>query len=138
MGNASSLRRALATCVLALYSLVAGFVVPLHALHEASESLASSSAAPCGDEIAARGPSVEASCPGRDCGDPRHHHGERAHDPATCVSCAQARLAFDDAGVAVAAAPEPAPAGRAFVPPALASLESAPALHRARGPPVLS
>lgn len=132
MGNVSSLRRALATGVLALYALVAGLLVPLHALHEASSARSSCA------EAAARGPSVESPCPGRDCGDPRHHHGERAHDPATCVSCAQARLAFDEAGVAVAAAPEPAPAGRAFVPPALASLESAPALHRARGPPVLS
>jgi hypothetical protein len=133
MSIAADLRRSLAAGVFALYALVSGFLVPFHAIHEAAEARN-----PTGTAVADRGPSFEAPCQERDCRDPSHHHGAHVHDPATCASCTQARLALDGAGALVAAAPGPVPAGRVAVASEAVVLDTAPALPRVRGPPSLS
>jgi hypothetical protein len=126
----TTLRRRLAAGVFGLYALAAGVLVPLHLLHEAAEASAPAAAR--------SGPSFEAPCQDRDCHNPAHHHDVHTHDPATCASCAQARLAPADGAVPAAPAPEPIPAGRAPVAAAPASHDVLPALPRARGPPASS
>lgn len=121
-------RRRLAAGALALYGIVVGFLVPLHALLDA--------AGPRG--AAVPGPSVEFECHDRDCHEPTHHHHGHAHDPATCVSCAQAKVLALESPAAAAPAPEPLRAGAAVVAAPTAPSAARRAIHPARGPPVLS
>jgi hypothetical protein len=105
--------RWLAAGAVALYALVVLLLLPLHAAAEAREAPAEPRP----------GPVLAAACGDRDCHDPAHgHRGAHAHDPATCVSCVQAR---------VASAPAPAP----FVLP-VADLPGPGAAPAPRGPAV--
>ena len=120
-------RRALAAAAVSAYAVVAVLLLPMHALGEAAPE-------PTGESGAA----FRAACPDRDCHEPGHEHRDgHGHDPASCVSCVQARAAaappatapvFDPSGEALGhaatAAPDAASSAARRVPPA-------------RGPPVL-
>ena len=120
-------RRALAAAAAAAYAVVAVLLLPMHALGEAVP-------APSGESGAA----FRAACPDRDCHEPAHGHRDgHAHDPASCVSCAQARAAaappettpvLDSPGDALGAAPAAAPD---------ASSSASRRVPPARGPPSL-
>lgn len=120
--------RRLAAGALALYGLVVGILVPLHALLDG----------PAPRPVAFAGISVEGECQDRDCHEPTHHHHAHVHDPATCVSCAQARAAAAPAPAVAVAAPRPQRVGAASRVAASTPLAADRAVHPARGPPALS
>jgi hypothetical protein len=120
-------RRWLAAGALALYALVAGVLLPLHAAGEG--------AAPPGGTPAA---SVAADCHDRDCHEPGHRHGGHAHDPATCLSCAQGKVLATGSPAAATAAPRPLLAGTVESSAATDPVAARGAANPARAPPALS
>jgi hypothetical protein len=121
------LRRVLAAAALAAYAVAALLLLPLHGGEAAGSP-------PDGTP----GVRAEATCPGGDCHDPEHGHREgHAHDPATCVSCAQVRAA----AAPPSAGPVLDPAGRAAGVVPAAARRAPPAApgapFPARGPPAL-
>jgi len=113
--------------VLALYAFVVGLVLPFHLTEDVGGPRDSGTA----------GEYYGVSCGDRNCHIPSHHHHQsHSHDPATCPTCAHARMAAT-----------PAPAVSSPLPTAQV-VEAAPALvsaaprtaertpRTARGPPV--
>jgi hypothetical protein len=120
--------RRLAAGALALYGLVVGVLLPLHALLDV----------PGPRSAPVAGVSVEGDCQDRDCHEPTHRHHAHVHDPATCVSCAQAKAAVTPAPVVAGSAPLLARVGAASRVAVSTPLAAARAVHPARGPPALS
>lgn len=120
-------RRTLAAVAAVVYAVVAVLLLPMHALGEAVP-------APTGEAGAA----FRAACPDRDCHEPAHGHRDgHAHDPASCVSCAQARAATSPPESAPVLDPSGAALGAA--PSAATDASSSPSrrVPLARGPPSL-
>lgn len=119
-------RRVLAAGALALYALASLVLLPVHHLDGGAPR-----PGPGGAFFAAH-------CPDRDCHDPAHGHaGGHAHDPATCVSCVQARAAAAPAPAGPSLASEGAGRGPAPAAPSAAVRSVPRGLPCARGPPVL-